>query len=385
MKHQQSGESIALTIEKYAPPGIGLGYARDKAVFVPATSPGDQVQARVTQEKKRHMRAEVTAILEPSPQRVETFCPHYLQCGGCDLMHITYPDQVSLKQRMAQETLAGQSMIREIPLVPSPEPVAYRHRAQLKVCQGQVGFFARGTNQIVSIANCPVLAPPLQQVVQDMAARPPRDGDYLLLASARQASAAVSFRDHRACEPVEGFPPMVQEDYGFGPMLLDSAGFAQANPFVTVLMASHVASACAGQHVFEGYCGSGTFSRAIASGAASLEAWEISAPAVKLARRNCRDLANTRFQAGDAEKSAIGSDRQIVVVDPPRTGLGRGMTSRILASHAKKLIYISCNPATMARDLRFLQENSAFTLTHLEGFDMYPHTTHLEMLAMLER
>ncbi|MBB5021128.1 TRAM domain-containing protein [Desulfurispira natronophila] len=376
---------LDIDIVKYAPPGIGMGYGEDRAVFVPAAMPGERVRVEVLQRKRRYIRARLVEVLLSSERRISPRCPYYLECGGCDLMHLDYDEQLHLKKQMLHEVLKGQG-VDVSPSLTASTPWHYRHRAQLKVRRAQVGFFARHSNTVVNVKECLVLAESLNQAREKIATYSLPDGDCHLLAS-RNGEVAATFRGKPGSLMLP-FSHTVDENYGFGAVTLDSGGFAQSNPHITTAIAHQLAQLCRDQRIWEGYCGSGTFSLPLATVAVSLQGWEVVAPAAKLARRNIsRHGLDSRahFYCGDADNAAIPSDCDTIVVDPPRSGLGRGIIRQILSSGAQQLVYVSCNPATLARDLRNITDNSGFVLEGAQGYDMYPQTTHLEVIAELRR
>ncbi len=388
---------IQVTIEKYAPPGNGLGFFQGKAVFVPRAVVGDKLLVRVEKEKKRYIIGSLSEIIEASPERCPAPCPHYEVCGGCDLLQLPYPRQLSLKQEMLEQVLAGAGVN-----VPVAEPHAsrinaYRHRAIFHFAQGsqKIGFLRRRSHKVVPVTACPVLAPGLQKLLVQFSENPALAGAGLdtcyALANRRGEYAAAGCRGRFRAGNLSFFnriPATVSENYGFGELELAAGGFAQANPWMTTEMIKDLLCHCGSANVIaELYGGSGTFSLALAA-AAELTVYESDPAAVIRGRENLKRNGFTAvdFVGGRVEKSNLKAHVDTLVVDPPRVGLSMEVVEMIARSSAAKIIYISCNPATFARDIFRLKTLSPkLNLKSIKSYDMYPGTTHLEVMAVMQK
>ncbi|WP_027390774.1 class I SAM-dependent RNA methyltransferase [Chrysiogenes arsenatis] len=382
--------TIALEIIKYAPPGHGMGYHDGRAVFVPGTCPGDRILARITLGKKRYAQAEMVELQEAGAQRRSEPCQHARECGGCTLLHLAYPDQLALKDAMLREVCAGQKVVVDafLPLEPSPQVTGYRHRAHIRMEKSAWGFRRRGSHDVVATPHCLVVSDGIKDAATRYAQQAQQATAVQFLQSLSDSVVAgCRIPDGGKPRPLNGFAAEITEDYGYGRCVLRADGFAQCNPVVVRRMAHDVAQAIPlAANVTELYCGSGTFSQAILSRAQRFYGYELSESALALARRNTSQFPHASFCATNLERSPWEGNVDVIVVDPPRTGLARRVTEQILASRATQLCYVSCNPATLARDLHNLGEGKrGFRVASVCGYDMYPHTTHVEVLARLTR
>ncbi len=388
-----------LVIERYAPPGLGLGFAAGKAVFVAGAVVGDELEVEVEKEKRRHIIARLTAVLCPGPDRREAPCPHFPECGGCDLLQLAYSEQLKVKGEMLRQQLAAAlaaADLASVSVAASPGGEAggrYRVRCHYDPAAARFGFYARRRHRVIPVAACRQLAAPLRRVL-DAAGRsalPPGTEELRLLASSQGGVAAVLGRGRRTAA-LPGYPETLYENYGAGEVELSAAGFAQASPLLTRrLLADLIDLLPPARTLLELYGGSGTFTLALASRVRRLEVWESDPGAVARNRRNLAGAGYNRVRVvrTRVERRPLPAGCEIVVADPPRAGLPFALVERLRRSSARELFYISCNPATLARDLARLEAphpaTRAFRLETLRAYDMYPGTTHLELLARLVR
>jgi len=389
---------IPLTIEKYAPPGNGLGFYQGKAVFVPQTVAGDKLLVQIEKEKKRYIIGSLYEVIEASPERCRPACPHYEKCGGCDLLQLSYADQISLKQNMLEQVMAGAGTIMPVTVITAPRTTAYRHRAifHLNHDSQQIGFLRRRSHKVVPVPDCPILASGLHKLLAEFSENPELlvsgISTCYALANSRGEYAAVGCRGRfcqRNLKTLKNISETVIENYGFGELELAAGGFAQVNPHITAKIIKDLLSHCVDADVIvELYGGSGTLSLVLATVAAQLTVYESDMAAVARGRRNLKrnGFENVCFICGRVEKSKFKAKLDILVVDPPRVGLSPAVVEIMAESSAAKIIYISCNPATLARDIsRFQDISPNLTLKSIKAYDMYPGTTHLEVMAVLER
>ncbi len=369
---------------------------------MPRAVPGDELLVRVEKEKKRYIIGSLEEVVRPSPQRCQPSCCHYEVCGGCDLLQLSPADQLDLKRAMLLQVLTGAKIPEPVDepakIVASPDNHFYRHRAVFHCnSEKKTGFLRRRSHQVVAVPECLVLAPGLKKLLLKLNDKAELLPDHLtncyVLSSQNGDFAATGCRGRfRAGNlvSIKTIPQVVKEDYGYGELELAAAGFAQVNPRVVTLIIQDLINHCAGfDLVAELYGGSGTFSLPLAQVVKMLTVYESDADAVRRGRRNAarNQLQNIRFISGRAEKIVVNEPLDALVVDPPRIGLHAAVIENIVCcSPARKLVYISCNPATLARDLARLKVLSAdFTLKSIKAYDMYPGTTHLEVMAVLER
>jgi 23S rRNA (uracil1939-C5)-methyltransferase len=427
---------VELDIEELAQGGEGVGRAGSRTVFVPFTAPGDRVAAEVPAgEGTAH--GEPLEVLAPGQGRVEAPCRHFgpgedRRCGGCEWLHVSYEAQLAAKTRTVVEALRrigrlepGSYELREI--LRSPSALRYRSRAKfhLDAASGRLAFFRRRSHAAVSLRECHLLVPALDELREAMgpalasARLAPREvalewsehesrGSALLLleptAAARERAArllaalpalrGLVLRGEGGAAAVEGQPVLRHERVPGRP----EAGlqrsrpdvFQQANRGANALLVAAAVELAApgGEDVLELHCGAGNFTAPLAARARSVSAVEGMGPALDLAREDLRGAANVRFFAGDALKlaaslAAEGRRFGAVLLDPPREG-AKGVGRALHALGSPRAVYVSCDPATLARDVRGCVEQG-YRVRTVQPVDMFPQTHHVEAVVALER
>lgn len=347
---------ISLQIHDVAFGGKGVARHEGKVVFVPFTVPGETVTARVLRQKKKFAEAELVTVEQPSPDRVVPRCPYFANCGGCAYQHIAYERQLELKSAQVEQTLRRVGRLTDVPMRPmlaAPKPYGYRNRIRVHRAGGVTGFFAHDAHAIVDIADCPIAAPDVNAALQNLRSAIVPDGDYSLRAR------------------------------GGGPY------FEQTNPEVAAALVALVKdSVRRGQQLLvDAYCGAGLFARELATLFETVIGIEENSNAVEAARRAAQPhesylLGDVAGHLGEV-LSLHDASRTTVLLDPPATGIEPRVVDLLLAGAPSEILYVSCNPATLARDLAFL--TAAYTLTAVTPVDMFPQTAEIEVLAVLQR
>ena len=424
---------VRLAITSLAPGGQGVAHVAHgderRAVFVPRAAPGDVLDAQVDFEQ-RPARGEVVRLVEPSALRAVAPCPLAERCGGCDLMHLSRDAQHDAHRRIVGDLLARATGGALSPLAvhAAPSPTRYRTRARLAVLAGRghavIGYRRTASRLIEGIAACLVLDPrleaalPLLQamfadqrgegevaVALGAAGRPVLDvrwqgelGGPLYAALARHvASGALAGAEvwlTGAREPARvGDPRAVTVGADGEPLIVPAGGFAQAHPALNGELGRAVLAfaaidasrpADASRPVVELFAGSGNFTVLLARHTETLVAVEADARAASAARANlaARGL-RARVVEGDADAFDLPAATRTIVLDPPRAGAA-AVAHRVAASKVRRVVYVSCDPTTLARDVAILVR-SGFGLARVELFEMFPHTSHVETVAALER
>ncbi len=392
---ETSAPIFEATIERLVANGAGLARVEGRVLFVAGALPGDRVRARVVRSAKRHDEAVVEELLEPSPDRRAPRCAHFGACGGCALQHLAYPAQLAAKRAMtldALRSIAGIVPAFEVEVVGSPE-YGWRARAEFQVVSDGVarrpGLFRVRSHEVEAIHECPVLVPELEAVVRELAAgtRAIPESARTFHLAAGNAGSAVDYSDAKGAA-IGSDVEIAQKIVGFE-LTLGARGFFQAN---RELLPTLVERATAGPHgdlAFDLYAGSGLFSLPLARRFDFVMAVEEDAAAVERLRANALRAGRTGVQphASDVTKW-LGLARRLgpdfVLLDPPRTGAGPEVVEALAASGAAEIRYVSCDPATLARDLRgFLPRG--YTLEGLTILDLFPQTLHIEVIASLKR
>ena len=396
----KAGDIAEVGIDRVAFGGEGVGRIGGMAVFVPFTAPGDRVEIAVTETRKRYLRGEIRRISAPSPVREKPLCRHFADCGGCRYQHIRYEEQTRIKQSQVVEAFEriGKMPSPPVrPLVPSPLPFHYRVKADyhLGLSPGTppaVGLMDVRNRRVIDVDRCEIVDETINRACLafrlDLAAgriAKPRDRQTVWSADQPGGNAEV-VTDFRV-------PRFVARTVMGKRLWVPYRGFFQANGALLPSLVTAVKEAAGPtgrDTVADVHCGSGLFSFFLAPAARAVHGIESDGEAVHCARRNHREagLANAVFHRGDAgdvlkETFVAGKKKiDILLLDPPRTGCDPALLAALVELRPARIVYISCNPATQARDIRRLADRG-FTLRSLQPFDMFPQTAHIEVVALL--
>jgi 23S rRNA (uracil1939-C5)-methyltransferase len=362
---------------------------------VPFSAPGDRARVRITDHRSSYARGVVEQLLEPSPDRTDPICAVFGSCGGCAWQHVDYAAQLEAKRAIALAALQriGRFALPDdlaLPITPSKSPYRYRTRSRVMVSAGQVGYRRRRSHALAATRRCPILVEELEARLAALADDPPKaDGEWELVAG---RSADLGEPIARAVSlPAPGgarvWLPVGEDRVGVSPGV-----FVQSNAGLLDALSRAVAKAAGtGRRAYDLFCGAGFFTLRLARRFDAVVAVEINPVAAGDLEANLRDagIDNVRVLAcsieaalDDPEIARLHPDR--VVVDPPRTGLGEAIAERIAASEPDRIVYLSCDPATVARDLSVFA-HLGYRLLSAECFDLFPQTPHVEMLAVMVR
>ena len=425
------GKRFKLKIEKLVYGGRGLGRLNGRAVFVPFTAPGDIVLVEEKSRKSGYSEAEVVKILERSRERVEPLCPYFGKCGGCDWQHVKYEKQVEYKRAILEENLQKIGKIKKPNIdevIPSPSPWHYRNRAQIKVKNGKVGFFAKNSHQVVDIDRCPLLKEDIAEIFprlkELLTLLPSEPSEFHVYSSGKdEVLLKIVFqgRFKRFEIPVEklkevlkvnlvgygiyrqsnGFPERVRffgKDFSYEftekfKFRVSADSFFQVNRFQLENLINRVSKvAMEQQYMLAGdlYCGVGTLTIPVGRyvhRAFGIEA-NFSAVSDALYNKDINGLRNVSFYCRETEEGLPilkEHNPDLVIVDPPRSGLNEKIIKTIAnLSRLKKVIYVSCNPSTLARDIATFHRYG-INMERAKVIDMFPQTFHVETIAYLRK
>lgn len=436
--------TATLQITTMADGGTALGHLEGKVVFVPLTAPGDRVEVAIVREKPRYAQGRLLRVLEPSSLRREPECPHFGVCGGCQWQHVSYPGQLAGKVQSFRgflESRLGQAAANVFRApVAAPSEWGYRNRAGLKVrsaCnQVLLGYFARGTHRLVPIQRCPILEPPLQEflprlrdflhqgflparealpqvdlqadgagglwaVFHLLRAPTPAERTHLrqFLSAAEVAGASLQAgRKHTlvplcADQPCPRMPFRLRAGERELALGVSPGGFVQANGEVNQVLVDEVlrlGALYAGRDALDLYCGAGNFTIPLALAARSVVGIEGYPPAARDAAANAaaNNLDNVRIVPSGADEglralAAEGFRPAFAVLDPPREGASEALPLLAELGPAH-ILYVSCAPPTLARDLGVLRARG-YQPEWILPADMFPQTSHLESATLLRR
>jgi 23S rRNA (uracil1939-C5)-methyltransferase len=378
---------IELEITKFVPPGRGMGVYNQKAVFIAGTAVGDVVTAYIVKEKKDHIIANLHEVLKPSTERVDIPCPYFKKCGACDFMQLKYDNQIQYKQQFLQTLIEANEFSISAKWVGSPQVKNFRYRSHIKCINGQIGYMARNSNLLVPIDHCLILSEKLNAHLEKLSKLAYQKAEFLMLHGKASDQISIYIKQNRETFVLPGKEPDVIENYGYGDIKLSAANFAQSNPVITTAITEAIIKNCQqSDQVCEIYCGSGTFTIAIAKQVGQVWGYELDRSAIQLAKENMNinHLNNVHLNATNADAIKIKPNIDTIIVDPPRAGLSNIVRKKIFKSKAGRLIYISCNPVSMLRDIKALTANHRFILRSITGYDMYCLSSHMEAMAILD-
>lgn len=393
--------------------GDALGRLPDgRAVFVPFGLPQETVKVRLTDEKATFAKAELIEVLTPSPLRIKPRCPHFGICGGCSYQHLAYPDQLAFKQKIVADQLKRLAGLADFPVdavVPSPQPWNYRNTVQFRVSPaGKLGYQRAGSNDFVEISQCHLPQPEINELWPELALeeetgiervvlRAGADGDLLLDLEGKgeiPPEFSVDFAVSATYTGPDGLSVLSGEEYvlmqvkertfkvSIGSFF--QANIAQAEKMVERVLA--LAGDLKGKTVVDAYCGVGLFSAFMAGTADRLIGIELSDSACDDYATNLDEFSNVDLYMGPVEGvlPTLSIRPDIFVIDPPRAGLDQRVIKAITEQLPEKVIYVSCDPATLARDIkRFAQ--AGYSLECITPFDQFPQTYHIETISLLIR
>jgi len=417
-------KSVEVTIERMLPGGMGLAHADERTVMVPLAAPGDRLRIKIERTKGNVDFASIQEVLEPSPVRVEPPCPYFGRCGGCDFQQLNYQAQLDAKVEMVRDCLRRIGGIENPPdfqVTPAPNQWRYRSRAQWQYdsIRKRLGYFEAGSRRVCDVAECAVLTPPLQETLQDLRRRM-LDGS--LPEDVRDFRAIVGDEDVSLAPPLDrqAVVDVTRSIYG-EVYSLNAESFFQTNADLLPPLIEAALGEAGGETAIELYSGVGLFTLPLARRFTDLISVESNEAAERFARKNLANagLANAKIANKDVanwletlecagndgaldrsrknqRESGLSQSPQIksgaavaalrrpdfLLLDPPRTGAESRVINAILRLRPKRICYVSCDPATLARDLKKLIAGG-YTLDSLAAFDMFPQTHHVETVVHL--
>ena len=417
-------------------------------MFVPGTVTGERVACRLDRVSKRYAAASVVEVLSASPHRTKARCPSCGICGGCQLQHVSYDEQLRVKGEIltdAMRRIGHITLPREVVCHPSPDEWGYRNKTTLPV-GNRVGYYERRSHRIVGFERCPVLEPSLERMVRelitanassglggyderrgkgDVRGIAARTGGGMTLAGtivareltkrefgrlrdihqrmmSRSRGAAGSVLNIKTGRDNFVWGPVFRKICGGGSLSVplgkfsfnvDISSFFQINTAQAERIfsrAAELAGHSGASRALELYGGVGSLTAYLANVAESVDSVEEWRPSARLMRENMErnGIANVRVFESSSEDFLNGGQRgksyDTIVLDPPRTGASEAVINGVSLLSPRNIIYISCNPATLARDAARLME-SGYGVTHLEAWDMFPQTSHVESLCVLTK
>ena len=383
---------MEIRIERILPGGVGLAHAEGKTVLVSLAAPGDELRVQVDREQGNVLFASVVEVLTPSPVRVEPPCPYFGRCGGCDFQQLTYEAQLAAKADIISDCLQRIAGLEDVPAItvhPSPKNWRYRVRATWQIDQDkrELGYYERGSRRVCDVADCAVLMPELQTTLErvramDWADFPPVLKHLDAVEGENGVSLSPPFGEF---ETNELTMRVGNEVYQY-----NAESFFQINPALLPELIEFALSETGGETALDLYCGVGLFTLPLARRFQKVVGVEANSVATRFARRNLEQagLNNARVVtatvAGWVRAHARTDLVDFVLLDPPRAGAESIVIKGVLDLQPKRICYVSCGPATLARDLKKLIAGG-YMIDSIAGFDLFPQTHHVETVVLLRR
>lgn len=384
-------DTLELTVEKIVYGGAGLARHEGRVVFVPGVAAGEKVRARVLKEHKNFLEAELVEVLTASPERVEPPCKYIRLCGGCQYQHLSYKEELRWKDAQVRELLTRQGGVDNAkiePITASPNDYGYRssvtlHRTRPGAVPQRMGFIGRDKSTPIVIDRCLLTEPRLERVFQ---------WDENLVRDEDRRTYRIAADDTCVTSRTETYYriPMCGEE-----VTAATQGFFQNNLAVAEMMARQAGKWLKGlkaEHVGDLYSGVGLFGLLSSPPKASVTFVEENEASVQALRINVAERPGRRFRvhAARVERAfnRVLDDAQpaidTLIIDPPRSGMPRDLCQKITdARGVHGIVYISCDPATLARDLKVLTASGKRRVESVMSFDMFPRTQHIETMVLL--
>lgn len=416
---ERSDSPLTLKVASPAYGGFSIGRYNNRVVLIKGAIPGETVQAVIEEDRKDYSIASVTKIIEPSPNRIKPGCKLFGVCGSCHLQHITYKRQIGLKEQVLQDSLKRLGKIEtelSQPLA-GQNPWNYRFRAQFKAGSGKIGFFKEKTREIVHVERCPLMVDEINDYLRKTDELLKNSADFtkdiseIHISYGDVAVALIKISSKHAVTGCDKLAAMFL-DTGFGGICIEASNkrllkyktqhitleleglkytispmsFFQSNWKLNQVLVKFIRDSLQplnSKRVLDLYSGAGNFSLPVAFDADEVIAVEENPYAVKDGRRNLKinGIKNCRFIHSSVETLQPKEQVHILMLDPPRTGLTNRLINNILHMMPEQIVYVSCNPATLARDLKKLLEK--YDIESIRLVDFFPQTYHIESLVFL--
>ena len=375
------------------PNGFGLAFAENLTVFVPLAAKGDELLVKIVQTKGKTAFAEIVEILTPSLDRTEPRCPYFGRCGGCNFQQLKYEAQLEAKVAIVRDCLSRIGKInyeREIPIIGSPRDYEYRARAQwhIDTRKKKFGYFQRKSHEIIDAEICPILTPELERTLENLHGEIAWESFWSEIVEIEAANSGAETSIYSA-EIIEATDEISFEANGER-YFYDATSFFQGNPSLIEPLVETALKAAAGETALDLYCGVGLFTLPLARNFQNVAGVEGYDKAIDFAKKNVENarLSNVELyceNVADWLKENVENLKNIdfVLLDPPRAGTERETIENLIKLTAREISYVSCEPSTLARDLKILCENG-YSIDSITALDLFPQTHHVETIVRLK-
>lgn len=381
-----TGDEITTKCTSLAYGGEGIIKHEGVTGFIRGALPGELVRSKVVEKKKNYFRSQLLEVIEPSPFRITPKCPYFNRCGGCIYQHLSYEKQLETKALQLQELLKRIGKISDVRIsevIPSPRIYNYRNQVTVKVKGNKLGYIGIDNKAFAPIEECAIAKEPINIKLKEITAK--TNGEIIIKCG---TDGTIDYAYKEAISQ-KGDYKLLYEKIDDKIFYFSLATFFQVNPYILPSILQKLKDMLDLTHdtiLFDLYCGTGLFSIYLAPYVKNVYGIELNPSAVRLAQKN--NAGNCHFSAGKVEDLLPGlyekyrGIKNIFIVDPPREGLNKDLLNYLKDISPNQLLYISCEPAKLARDLNFLLQNG-YRISDIIVADMFPQTKYMETLVVL--
>lgn len=395
-----------MIIEKLDNHGRGICYINNKITFIENALPNEEVEIKITKENKKYNEGIVTKYIKKSSKRIEPKCPYFEECGGCNLLNTTYEETIKYKKDKLESIMSKYAKInKNIDIIESQNTLNYRNKITLKVINNKYGYYVSNTHKLVPINNCLLAEQPIKEFIKDINKLNIKNGEVIIRSNYNEELLIVINTKDKINPDIEylkenhkivGFivnNELINGDNKFIEIINNKMfqvsydSFFQINRYICgklfELINDNIKE---GETILDLYCGVGTLGLN-ANKAKKIYGIEIIPNAIINAITNAKinKQNNAYYMVGNTSKciNKINDKIDTIIIDPPRSGLDEITRNTIIDMKPNKILYISCDPMTLARDLNILKEY--YNINLIKGLDMFPYTYHIETICIMER
>lgn len=397
---------MKIEIVKFDNLGRGIGYLNDKIIFVPKSVPGDIIEVKITLEKKNYYEGKIVNIIKPSRIRREAKCPYFNICGGCDLMNISISENLDYKLEKVNEILHKNNIDYEVKeIIKSNSEFNYRNKVTLKIVNREIGYYENNSHNLVSIDYCYLCNDAINEIIKDLKILNIINGEVVIrsnyneeiLLNIKSSDEIKNINElinkYRIVGIVQNDKTIYGENYFIDKVnnyifKVSYNSFFQVNPYICGKLFELIEKYTESSHnLIDLYCGVGTLSIVASKNASKVIGVEIVENAIIDANlnKNLNNRKNIEFICNDTKKiiEKITNSFDTIIFDPPRSGVSSKVIEKVINEKINKIIYVSCDPITLARDLKLLENN--YNIIDFKLLEMFPNSEHVESIVLLER
>lgn len=386
------GDSVVLHFDRIAPRGDAIAQTDDKPVYATAVIPGEDARVTIRKVKRSWIAVDVEEIVTPSPDRVTPRCPLFATCSGCQLQHIRYERQLELKHEMVIAQLQSFGGLTDPPVRPvlgAADPWHYRNHARFTLRDGKIGYVRRFRKQWFEVPHCYIMNEPINALAHELSGRLVGMTQCNIRVGAEPGEFMIQPKLKLPDIDKESGQPHLYERLGDHRFRVSAASFFQVHREQALVLIDVLKDFIADDPnatIVDAYAGVGTFAVMLAPHVRRVIAIEESGPAIEDAKLNVAGHDNIELRLGKSEEllGQLEGPIDALILDPPRSGCRPGAIEAVRRFAPRRVAYVSCDPSSLGRDLAALLADDRFRLIAVQPVDMFPHTHHVECVALLE-